>query len=74
MPIYEFKCGKCRKDFEELVYGGNVSKIKCPKCGSKKVEKKMSLFGFKSGSTFKSSGSGHSCGSCSSSSCNTCSH
>jgi putative FmdB family regulatory protein len=49
MPLYEFTCGKCRKVFEELLYGSGISNISCPGCGSKKVIRKMSAFGVKSG-------------------------
>jgi putative FmdB family regulatory protein len=43
MPIYEYRCKKCGKDFELLVFGeGN--KASCEHCGSKSVEKKFSAF------------------------------
>jgi putative FmdB family regulatory protein len=42
MPIYEFKCGKCDHQFEELVARmGDVAP--CPKCGAKKVERLISV-------------------------------
>jgi putative FmdB family regulatory protein len=59
MPIYEYKCKKCSKDFEKLVSLSNSEKIKCPKCSSDDVVKKMSM-----------TASGKSgCGTCSSASC-----
>lgn len=63
MPIYEFTCKKCKEDFE-LLFRSRDEKvvIECPKCGSKKAERKMSVF----------AGKGGSCGSCSSSSCSSC--
>ncbi len=42
MPIYEFQCKKCGKDFEDLV-ARRGDKSPCPKCGSKKVERKVSV-------------------------------
>jgi putative FmdB family regulatory protein len=48
MPLFEFVCGKCRNEFEELVMHAD-EEILCPKCGSKKIVKKMSRFAFKAG-------------------------
>ncbi|RJP57376.1 MAG: zinc ribbon domain-containing protein, partial [Deltaproteobacteria bacterium] len=31
MPIYEYKCDLCGKEFEELVLGSSP-KVNCPKC------------------------------------------
>ena len=44
MPIYEFHCGKCRKDSEVLVRTGDWKGTKCPHCGSVKLTKKLSVF------------------------------
>lgn len=41
MPIYEYKCLKCEKEFEELVSSHDELPL-CPKCKSDKVEKLMS--------------------------------
>lgn len=73
MPIYEFVCNKCSSDFEELVFKRD-EKVPCPSCGSEKVERKMSVFAFSSGDSFRSTGSGDSCGSCSKGSCSGCGH
>ena len=43
MPIYEYKCDKCEKRFEELVTGGS-RKVVCPDCGSDGIEREFSLF------------------------------
>ena len=32
MPIYEYTCTKCGKDFEELVFGDALPA--CPHCGA----------------------------------------
>lgn len=45
MPMYEFLCGSCEKDFETIVSSPEaVDRVECPECGSKKVHKKLSLF------------------------------
>ena len=71
MPIFEFRCGKCGEDFEELVMG-DAKGIKCPSCGGRKVKKLMSAFAHKSGDKFVSSHGGSGCSGCSSSSCSSC--
>jgi putative FmdB family regulatory protein len=43
MPIYEFECLGCKKNYEVLLsYNGNQSSIKCEHCGSKKKTKLVS--------------------------------
>lgn len=71
MPIYEYYCPRCDEDFEELVRNPK-EKIVCPECGCKKVSKKMSVFGFKSGNKSVSASGGSGCSGCSSSSCSGC--
>jgi putative FmdB family regulatory protein len=44
MPIYEFHCGKCRRDSEILVRSTHWKNETCPHCGSKKLAKKFSIF------------------------------
>ncbi len=44
MPIYEFVCQKCSKESEILVRSSRWEGTACPHCGSKKLEKKLSLF------------------------------
>jgi len=42
MPIYEFEYRKCGKKFEDLVpHRGDISP--CPKCGSKRVDRLVSV-------------------------------
>ena len=38
MPIYEFECAKCHKEFEDLVLGAD-SNVHCPVCKSNEVKK-----------------------------------
>ncbi|NLW30118.1 MAG: zinc ribbon domain-containing protein [Fibrobacter sp.] len=45
MPIYEYKCKECGKEFEELVPIGIDKNPSCPSCSSENTEKKFSIFG-----------------------------
>jgi len=43
MPIYEFKCEDCGKEFEKFVVSfSQINSVKCPECGSDNVRKKVS--------------------------------
>ena len=46
MPIYEYRCEKCDKTFEEFEIApasGNAGR-ECPACGSKKTKRVVSAF------------------------------
>lgn len=43
MPIYEYVCRECGEEFELLVINKS-EEIKCPKCGSPKLEQQVSGF------------------------------
>ena len=61
MPLYEFVCSKCAKDFELLVRSINwEGAAACPHCGSKKLTKKLSVFASSVASS--SSTAAHACG------------
>jgi putative FmdB family regulatory protein len=63
MPIYEFQCSDCGKPFEKLVRSSSaVAEIECPTCGSHTVQKKMSSFAIKGGSSGFSLAGGSSSG------------
>ena len=49
MPIYEYQCSDCEHEFEILVLKEAVPA--CPKCGSAKLERMISLPAIKSEST-----------------------
>lgn len=70
MPIYEYLCNKCGKNFEYLQMGGDGSGIQCPHCQSGDISRLMSCFatgagqGGASGLGLASApGGGHKCGS-----------
>ncbi len=49
MPLYEFQCSECDRSFEELVRTpAAVTEVKCPRCGSVHVRRKVSIFASKS--------------------------
>ena len=46
MPIYEYRCEECGDGFELFVCSpSRQAEPTCPKCGSQKVKKSVSLFG-----------------------------
>lgn len=71
MPIYEFLCKKCGKQFEALVSIGGEKGVSCKICGNRDIQKLFSSFGIGGGSSkLKSASNG--CSTCSATSCNTC--
>ncbi|MBI2360593.1 MAG: zinc ribbon domain-containing protein [Deltaproteobacteria bacterium] len=48
MPTYEFFCHRCSKPFEVTCsiaeYGRKIKAVKCTKCGSSKVVRRISAF------------------------------
>jgi len=74
MPLYEFRCEACDHDFEQLFSSMNSpAKVPCPKCGSKKTRRKLSLFGFASkDGRGRTRSSASSCASCRATSCAGC--
>ena len=66
MPIYEFHCNDCGGESEALVRSTDWKGTACPKCGSKRLEKKFSTFASSiAGETAAScSGVPTSCGKC----------
>jgi putative FmdB family regulatory protein len=69
MPIYEYHCQECGKEFEKRMSFAQSDEIPvCPFCESEKTNKKLSLFC----ATGVSGGNGGGCASCAGGSCNTC--
>jgi putative FmdB family regulatory protein len=70
--MYEFRCNKCKKKFEALVFNRD-ERVTCPKCKKPDVSRLMSAFSFKSQGSAKSSPSaGRSCAGCRSKNCSSC--
>jgi len=73
MPIYEFHCEDCGKNFDKLCsMKENLADINCKHCASSHVVKKMSSFSTAGNRNNLQLGES-SCSSCSSGSCSTCS-
>ncbi len=78
MPIYEYACPKCDREFEELVFGDAVPA--CPHCGCERPERKLSCACLhmpapsRVGQTvsYPSGGSRGGCAGCSAGSCAGC--
>jgi len=54
MPIYEFRCQKCNKQFETLltsISDDALAGVKCPKCKSHQVKKIISSSSYRLAST-----------------------
>ena len=71
MPIYEFKCRSCNKEFETIVFTSDEN-VTCPECKGENVDRLMSVCGFKSGENFTPSAGSSGCSSCSSTNCSGC--
>jgi len=50
MPIYEYICSDCKKEFEFMHLSSGAEQVLCPSCSSKKVEKQFSTFSAHGGS------------------------
>jgi putative FmdB family regulatory protein len=65
MPIYEYRCNGCEKEFEQYVQTAQTA-VACPACRSVRVTRRLSVLGaLRLGSTFAApgmSGGGGCCG------------
>jgi putative FmdB family regulatory protein len=62
MPIYEYACRDCGREFEMLVRSSTVPE--CPHCHSSKLEKQMSVFATAAAGHETAPVSAGACGSC----------
>lgn len=46
MPIFEYHCPNCGKDFEKLILRRDEA-VTCPDCGRTEVQQKLSVTAFK---------------------------
>ncbi|MDQ7783796.1 MAG: zinc ribbon domain-containing protein [Desulfomonilaceae bacterium] len=44
MPIFEYVCSSCGKEFERLVFTSESDRVECPSCGSNETRKEFSVF------------------------------
>lgn len=52
MPIYEYRCNQCEREFERYVQTAKAA-VSCPSCESARVTRRLSLVGVRStGSAF----------------------
>lgn len=62
MPLYDYHCEQCDKNFEVLRRRGDDRPVPCPECGQD-AERQLSSFALgSSGAAFSSFGSGSSSG------------
>lgn len=72
MPIYEYICLDCKKEYEILrSFNEAETPVDCEKCGSENVKRKLSVFYAQSGGS-TISGAGGGCGSCAGGNCGSC--
>ncbi len=74
MPIYEFTCKSCEKNFEEVVLKESET-ISCPDCSSQDVVKLMSSCrhsSFGNIGALQQEASSRGCASCTSKNCSSC--
>jgi putative FmdB family regulatory protein len=62
MPIYEYACKKCGREFETLVRSDTVPD--CPSCHSTELDKKLSVFATAKSTAESASVAAGPCGSC----------
>jgi putative FmdB family regulatory protein len=64
MPIYEYRCRACQREFERYVATAGTA-VACPACASGEVMRKLSVFGLRATGEVASavpSGGGGCCG------------
>lgn len=44
MPIYEYRCSKCGRTFEEISSISQSREVTCPACGSENTKRVLSAF------------------------------
>ncbi len=60
MPIYEYRCRGCGRDFEKYLPTASAA-VTCPQCESGNVMRKLSLFGTKTEPQFAPAPGGGGC-------------
>ncbi len=64
MPIYEYRCTDCERNFEAIVTASKSPA--CPACGGRRLEKRLSVFAVGNGGDTRASAPvpAGPCGSC----------
>jgi putative FmdB family regulatory protein len=47
MPIYEYRCNQCEREFEKYVQSAQAA-VACPGCQSARVTRRLSVVGMRS--------------------------
>jgi putative FmdB family regulatory protein len=56
MPIYEYRCNECEREFEKYVQSAQAA-VACPGCQSARITRRLSVLGLRrAGSTFATGG------------------
>ena len=55
VPLYDYACQQCGREFEFLVRAGDTSAPQCPNCHSTSIERLLSSFAVSSEATRKAS-------------------
>ncbi len=63
MPIFEYSCSSCGKEFETLMRGSSLAP-ECPACHSTELKKKLSVFAAVTGAMATGGELPEACGSC----------
>ena len=67
MPIYEYRCTACGREFEELIRSAaDQRSLRCPHCEGRSLERKLSVFAAQADTarTPRSAASPGACGRC----------
>jgi putative FmdB family regulatory protein len=44
VPLYRYRCARCREEFEVLVRAGQAGEPACPACGHAEAERLLTTF------------------------------
>jgi putative FmdB family regulatory protein len=60
MPIYEYACAACGREFETYVATATTA-VSCPACASARIKRRLSVVGVKTGAAMSTPGSAGGC-------------
>jgi len=44
MPLYEYRCPKCKLEFERILFATEKETVACPQCHAPNAERLLSVF------------------------------